>query len=79
MAHPKSEPQTLDELAAEGDAMDTSDAPESGAGSNDATADELEKLGEDVRKRVYAATGITLEWEILRIGRIAPKDPVQQG
>lgn len=44
-----------------------------------ATADELEKLGEDVRKRVYAVTGITLEWEILRIGRIAPKVPVQQG
>lgn len=44
MAHPKSEPQTLDELAAEGDAMDTSDAPESGAGSNDATADELDAL-----------------------------------
>lgn len=44
MAHPKSEPQTLDELAAEGDAMDTSDAPKSGAGSNDATADELDAL-----------------------------------
>ncbi|MCC5974270.1 MAG: UDP-N-acetylmuramate dehydrogenase [Rubellimicrobium sp.] len=43
-----------------------------------ATAGELEKLGEDVRKRVYAATGITLEWEILRIGRDAPQNPVEQ-
>lgn len=36
-----------------------------------ATAAELENLGEDVRKRVYAATGITLEWEIMRVGRAA--------
>jgi len=34
-----------------------------------ATAEELENLGEEVRKRVYAASGITLEWEIMRVGR----------
>ncbi len=33
-----------------------------------ATAADLEGLGEEVRRRVHAATGITLEWEIRRIG-----------
>lgn len=33
-----------------------------------ATAADLEDLGEQVRKRVYAHAGITLEWEIKRVG-----------
>lgn len=33
-----------------------------------ASARDLEALGEEVRRRVFAATGITLEWEIERIG-----------
>ena len=33
-----------------------------------ATAADLEGLGEEVRRRVKAATGITLEWEIRRVG-----------
>lgn len=33
-----------------------------------ATAADLENLGELVRKKVYDSTGITLEWEIMRIG-----------
>ena len=33
-----------------------------------ATAAEIEALGEDVRRRVQAATGVTLHWEIRRIG-----------
>lgn len=33
-----------------------------------ATAADLESLGEEVRKKVYASSGITLEWEIMRIG-----------
>ncbi|MDA0675649.1 MAG: UDP-N-acetylmuramate dehydrogenase [Proteobacteria bacterium] len=33
-----------------------------------ATAADIEGLGEDVRRRVFAATGIRLEWEIRRIG-----------
>ena len=33
-----------------------------------ATAAEIEALGEEVRRRVKAATGVTLEWEIRRIG-----------
>ena len=33
-----------------------------------ATAADLEALGEAVRERVFAARGIRLEWEILRIG-----------
>ena len=36
--------------------------------AGDATAAELEDLGEDVRKKVYASQGITLEWEIMRVG-----------
>jgi len=36
-----------------------------------ATAAELEKLGEEVRKRVFKSTGLTLEWEIMRIGEPA--------
>jgi len=37
-----------------------------------ATADELESLGELVRKRVYETSGLTLEWEIMRVGEPAP-------
>ena len=33
-----------------------------------ATAADLEGLGEEVRRRVHAMSGITLEWEIRRIG-----------
>jgi UDP-N-acetylmuramate dehydrogenase len=36
-----------------------------------ATAADLEGLGEEVRKAVYDATGITLEWEIMRVGEPA--------
>jgi UDP-N-acetylmuramate dehydrogenase len=33
-----------------------------------ATAADLEGLGEEVRKRVFAHSGLTLEWEIKRVG-----------
>ena len=33
-----------------------------------ATAADLENLGEDVRKKVFQSSGITLEWEIMRVG-----------
>ncbi len=33
-----------------------------------ATAADLEGLGEDVRKKVFQNSGITLEWEIMRVG-----------
>ena len=36
-----------------------------------ATATDLENLGEEVRKKVYEASGITLEWEIMRVGEPA--------
>jgi len=39
-----------------------------------ATALDLEELGEEVRKRVYADSGITLEWEIKRVGEKASSD-----
>ena len=38
-----------------------------------ATAADLEGLGEEVRRRVLAATGVRLEWEIRRIGIPAGK------
>ncbi len=34
-----------------------------------ATAADLEGLGEELRRRVQAAAGVTLEWEIKRLGR----------
>ncbi len=39
--------------------------------TGDASAAELEALGEDVRRRVKEKSGITLEWEIKRVG-VAP-------
>ncbi len=38
----------------------------------DATAEDIERLGETVRARVKAATGVQLEWEIIRLG--LPRD-----
>jgi UDP-N-acetylmuramate dehydrogenase len=37
-----------------------------------ATATDIEALGEDMRRRVFAMSGVTLEWEIKRIGRPLP-------
>jgi UDP-N-acetylmuramate dehydrogenase len=39
-----------------------------------ATADDLESLGEEVRKRVFQNSGIELVWEIMRIGEPAAGD-----
>jgi UDP-N-acetylmuramate dehydrogenase len=39
-----------------------------------ATASEIEGLGEEVRRRVAEATGVVLEWEIRRIGRLAAEE-----
>jgi UDP-N-acetylmuramate dehydrogenase len=36
--------------------------------TGDATAADIEALGEDVRARVKAHSGVTLEWEIARVG-----------
>lgn len=38
-----------------------------------ATARDLETLGEEVRKKVYETSGLTLEWEIMRVGESAPE------
>lgn len=38
-----------------------------------ATAADLEGLGEEVRKRVFQHSGLTLEWEIMRVGETTPK------
>ncbi len=41
--------------------------------TGNATAAELEALGELVRKRVFQHSGIRLEWEIMRVGEPAPE------
>ncbi|MCV2871414.1 UDP-N-acetylmuramate dehydrogenase [Defluviimonas sp. WL0050] len=38
-----------------------------------ATAADLEGLGEEVRKRVFKNSGLTLEWEIMRVGVASPE------
>ena len=38
----------------------------------DATAHDIERLGETVRARVLDTSGVRLEWEIKRLGRFAP-------
>ena len=42
--------------------------------TGNATAQDLELLGETVRLRVFQATGVTLEWEIKRIGKYAQRE-----
>jgi UDP-N-acetylmuramate dehydrogenase len=42
--------------------------------TGDATAADLEALGEEVRRRVFETFGVGLEWEIRRIG-VAAKEP----
>lgn len=39
-----------------------------------ATAAELEALGETVRQRVHATSGVWLDWELVRVGRPAPAE-----
>ncbi|MEC7965619.1 MAG: UDP-N-acetylmuramate dehydrogenase, partial [Pseudomonadota bacterium] len=41
--------------------------------AENATAADLEGLGEEVRKKVYENSGITLQWEIMRVGEPAAK------
>jgi UDP-N-acetylmuramate dehydrogenase len=40
--------------------------------TGDATAEDLERLGEEVRRRVHEKSGVELQWEIKRIGVNAP-------
>ena len=40
--------------------------------TGDATAADLEGLGEEVRKKVFQNSGIELHWEIMRVGETAP-------
>jgi UDP-N-acetylmuramate dehydrogenase len=43
--------------------------------TGDATAADLEALGEEVRRRVFETSGVGLEWEIRRIG-VAAEEPM---
>ena len=42
--------------------------------TGEASAADLEALGEEIRRRVFAQSGVHLEWEVKRIGRPAPVD-----
>jgi UDP-N-acetylmuramate dehydrogenase len=44
-----------------------------------ASGEDVERLGETVRARVRATTGVTLEWEIIRVGRPLAGHPVGEG
>jgi UDP-N-acetylmuramate dehydrogenase len=46
--------------------------------TGDATAADLERLGETVRARVRAKSGIALEWEIKRVGRFGSTGTVAE-
>lgn len=46
--------------------------------TGDATAHDIETLGEDVRRRVFETSGVALHWEIKRIGEFAAA-PVAPG
>ena len=41
-----------------------------------ASAEDVERLGETVRARVKAASGVSLQWEIIRLGEPLPGHPV---
>ncbi len=43
-----------------------------------ATSEDIERLGEDVRRRVKDDSGIELEWEIQRVGILADRDSNQR-
>jgi UDP-N-acetylmuramate dehydrogenase len=42
-----------------------------------ATAADLESLGEEVRKKVFQATGHALHWEVIRVGTPARSHPTK--
>lgn len=42
----------------------------------DATGEDIETLGETVRRRVRETSGVTLTWEIIRLGEARPGRPV---
>ncbi|SDX96348.1 UDP-N-acetylmuramate dehydrogenase [Citreimonas salinaria] len=44
-----------------------------------ASAADLEGLGEEVRKKVFQHSGLTLEWEVIRIGDPGPETPNTNG
>lgn len=45
----------------------------------DATAEDLETLGETIRARVKASSGVELQWEIKRLGDPLPGRPIGEG
>lgn len=59
--------------AARGGAVMNTKHPNFLTNAGGATAADLIGLGEDVRKKVYETSGLTLEWEIMRVGEPTPQ------
>ncbi|MEM6376210.1 MAG: UDP-N-acetylmuramate dehydrogenase [Pseudomonadota bacterium] len=55
-----------------GDAQMSPKHPNFLVNTGQATAADLEELGESVRKKVFQNSGIRLEWEVMRVGEPAP-------
>ena len=64
----------LERLASAGDGLRRGGAQVSEKHANflintgNATAADIEGLGEEIRRRVFESSGVTLDWEIKRIG-----------
>jgi UDP-N-acetylmuramate dehydrogenase len=58
--------------ARRGGAMMSEKHPNFLINTGDATAADLEGLGEEVRERVFQSCGIRLEWEVIRVGEQGP-------
>ncbi len=65
--------QLVDEAGCRGLAMGGAQVSEKHANflinTGDASSADIEGLGEEVRRRVAEKTGVSLEWEIKRVGR----------
>ncbi|MEM9797381.1 MAG: UDP-N-acetylmuramate dehydrogenase [Pseudomonadota bacterium] len=59
--------------AARGGAQMSPKHPNFLVNADNASAADLEGLGEEVRKKVFEHSGIELEWEIMRVGEPAPR------
>ena len=55
-------------VALASDTPDVEDPHAKGAHGGSASGEDVERLGETVRKRVEATSGIALQWEIIRLG-----------
>ncbi|MGR3494333.1 UDP-N-acetylmuramate dehydrogenase [Citreimonas sp.] len=65
--------------ATRGDAQMSPKHPNFLVNTGEASAADLEGLGEEVRKKVFQHSGLTLEWEVIRIGDPGAEDDKTNG